>query len=106
MFVLCLMPLFCLVCYLLYPHSAFESLFFSGSVWYGEPTLTNVTFASSKAFLALTLVLIWFCVGAGPAVFTRLVGATIVQIWNHKKISLKPTSVFCSKHNNADKLSL
>lgn len=85
MFLLCLISLFCLICYLLYAHSAFESLFSSGSVWYGEPTLTNVTVASSKAFLALTLVLVWFFVAAGPAVFTRLVGATIVQIWNHEK---------------------
>lgn len=41
----------------------------------------NVTDASSKTFLALTLVLVRLCVGAGPAVLTGLVGATVVQIF-------------------------
>lgn len=46
----------------------------------GEATLTDVTVASSETFLALTLVLVWLCVGAGPAVLTGLVGPTVVQI--------------------------
>lgn len=41
----------------------------------------DVTVASSETFLALTLVLVWLCVGAGPAVFTGQVGATVVQIF-------------------------
>lgn len=56
---------------------------------YGEATLTNVTVASSETFLALTLVLVWLCVGAGPAVLAGLVSATIVQIWSHKKSIIK-----------------
>lgn len=41
----------------------------------------NVTVASPETFLALTLVLVWLCVGAGPSVLTGLVGATVVQIF-------------------------
>lgn len=43
--------------------------------------LHNVTVASSETFLALTLVLVWLCVGAGPAILTGLVGPTVVQIF-------------------------
>ncbi len=47
---------------------------------YGDATLTNVTVASSETFLTLALVLVWLCVGAGPAVLAGLVRATVVQI--------------------------
>ena len=45
---------------------------------YTEATLTNVTVTASETFLALTLVLVWLSVGAGPAILTGLVGATVV----------------------------
>lgn len=38
----------------------------------------DVTVASSEAFLALTLILVGLCVRTGPAVFTGLMGATVV----------------------------
>lgn len=43
--------------------------------------LHDVTVASFETFLALTVVLIWLCVSAGPSVLTGLVGATVVQIF-------------------------
>lgn len=43
--------------------------------------LHDVTVASSETFLALTVVLVWLCVGACPTVLTGLVGATVVQIF-------------------------
>lgn len=43
--------------------------------------LHNVTVASSETFLAFTVVFIWLCVGACPTVLTRLVGATVVQVF-------------------------
>lgn len=46
----------------------------------GETALTDVTVASSEAFLALALVLVWLCVDAGPAVLAGLMGTTVVQI--------------------------
>lgn len=57
--------------YLLYPHTTNHK---------PEAILTNVTVASPETFLALTLVLVWLSVGAGPAILTRLVSPTVVQI--------------------------
>lgn len=54
--------------------------FLSGHCLSSGAVLTNVTVASSKTFLALTLVLVRLSVGAGSAVLTRLVSATVVQI--------------------------
>lgn len=41
----------------------------------------DVTVASSETFLAFTLILVWFRVGAGSSILTGLVGATVVQIF-------------------------
>lgn len=48
-----------------------------------SPSLTDVTVASSESLLALTLVLVGLCVGAGAAIFAGLMGATVVKIWKH-----------------------
>lgn len=41
----------------------------------------NVTVAPSETFLALTLVLVWLRVGAGPSVLAGLVCAAVIQIF-------------------------